>query len=58
MKYFLIYHINGRDEGVNYTYMTLNYTITDKTLKRVELRLAKALNVAKVTILSYKKVSD
>ena len=58
-KYFLIYYVSAPEvNGLNSTQIKLNYEINKRTIKRVEIKLRKALNADKVTILRYKKVEE
>ena len=53
-KYVVLYYIkDGEVTDVNSTQLTLHFTLSNLTLKIAERKLKKALNVDKVTILSY-----
>lgn len=60
MKYFILYHITTKEgvSDVNSSYATIKYVLNNTSIKRLELKMAKTLDVKKVTILSYKKVAD
>ena len=53
-KYVVLYYIKGGElTGVHSTQLTLHFTLSNITLRIAERKLKKALNVDKVTILSY-----
>ncbi len=59
IKYYLVYFVNSTEvSGVNSTQIKLNFRITPKNLSRVELKLKKALNAIKVTILRYQELEN
>jgi len=58
-KYYLIYYVDDDvARGCNSTFIKLNFDINKTTIRRVEIKLKKALQVKRVVIISYRKVEE
>lgn len=56
-KYYLIYYIDDDvARGCNSTFIRLNYELDKSKIRRVEIKLQKALSVKRVIIITYRKV--